>query len=287
MYPETFSGCAKRFLATQKQKVTPNSMRRMGYLVSRLTEFFGAERPLQAIKARDVQSYIRQRASSAAEGTIALEFGVLTRILDVGVANGIIRHNPAKDVQRPHKVRRPLRSLTAKEFVQIQQASPRWLRVISNFCLATSLTQALVIEARWSCLRRHRGVVTLEISKGRNNWAIPLNKLALDSLKKARANRSKSSDHIFHGPEVSVINISQAFRRACRSAGIDNVSFRTLRDTALAWQISRGIGIQTLSLLPGRSSFWPLDPKINAAGTGLNEALAIIDEILKDSTTLW
>jgi integrase len=172
----------------------------MGYLISRLTEFFGAEKAIQSIKRRDVQSFVRQRASSAAAGTIALEFGILTRILDVGVANEFISRNPATDVQRPQKVRRPLRSLTSSEFIRIQQASPRWLRVISSFCLATSLTQELAIKARWSSVNKRRGIVTLEVSKGGKQWVIPLNKLALDSLEKARANRSNSSDYIFQGP---------------------------------------------------------------------------------------
>ena len=286
--PVTFSKCAERFFATQKQKVTPGSMRRVGYLISRLTEFFGADRSLDSIKRRDVQSFVRQRARSAALGTVALEFGVLARILDVGVASGAIRCNVANDVPRPHKVRRPLRVLTPAEFVRIQTASPEWLRVISGFCLATSLTQAPAIEARWSCIRKRRGVPTLEISKGRKTWIVPLNKLALDSLDKARANRSKSNDRIFHGPEVSVINISQAFRRACRSVGIDdNVSFRTLRDTALAWQRNRGIDVDVLSLLPGRSSLWPLEPRVNAVATELVEALAVIDEMFQNATAIW
>ena len=178
VYPVTFSACARRFLSTHEQKVTPSSMRRMRYVVSSLTQFFGAETPIQSIRRRDVQSFIRRRANSAAAATIALEFGVLTKILDVGVANEIISHNPANDVPRPQKVKHSPTSLTVTEFLQIQQSSPRWLRLISNFCLATSLTQALAIEARWSWLKKKQGFSVLEIAKGLNTWVIPLNRLA-------------------------------------------------------------------------------------------------------------
>jgi integrase len=258
----------------------------MRYMISRLTDSFGSETELNSITANTVSSFVKRRAASAAPTTIALELRTLRRILDVAVGSGMLKRNPAKNVAAPRQAGAQPHPLTRAELQKVHAACPNWLRPIVEFSLATGRTQSDVIRVRHGDLKKVDGKTYLAISKGRSRRLLPLNCMALRAVESVRKGRPKLNDLVFQGEAISVINISQAFRRASRAAGV-NVSFKDLKDTAAVWMLEKpGVGLETLAAFLGRKSLQRLEKYSASAKATLSEAVSAIDWTPTKSNTL-
>jgi len=277
----TLEDFIKEFIKRRQVALTQSAQRRQDFILGRLSEFFGPDVSVKSISSRDVLHFIKSRAASAS--SIAHELQVLKRILALAVESRIIYENPATGIKAPRITQSAPRILTQAEFKAVLEACPPWLQPIVEFSLATGLTQAELLKLRWIDvdLKRRKSAL-LRVSKGGSLRRIPLNSAALRALHVLRSRNPLSHEPIFASQAMTTINISQAFRRACRSVGIQDFRFRDLRYTAATWMSERGVGLETVAAYLGHKSLRMAERHLRPKEAELPAALSEIDSYLEN-----
>ena len=154
------------------------------------------------------------------------------------------------------KVRaKAIRFLTRDEFQKIYNLEKKpLLRHIYLVALVTGQRCSDVISLRWEMLDMKRAVIRLVNKKTNRLNTIPMHPMLFDVLNELGM---KAAGPLFqgrYGEKLTVGYISHAFRRTAKKAGIDDVSFHTLRKTFASWLALSGVGLHEIQKLLGHSS---------------------------------
>jgi len=273
--PVGFGELAQCFLAAEKDKLSAASRVRLQTMITRLLEFFPEHAAVHSISLERVHAFIRQRGRNIAPGSLRHELGVLKRILRMGVEKGVIETNPTSKLVVPRE-KVATRYLTYEEFERVLDCCPGWLRPIVQIGLATALSRQDILALRWEYLSHDGTEIRLRSTNGRVARVVPLNKLACRALQVVRP-AGAAAGLIFKGKSVTSANVSQAFMRACRAAGVDGASFKDLRHTSATWLLEQGIALATVSDLLGHSTLQATARYLRPDHTGLAQAVKAID----------
>ena len=286
----TFSDCVRAFVTqANRGNLKRSTKKRHDTIVAHLCAFFGNDTTLTSISSADVQQYIKHRAKQAASSSIADELNLLKRALSRAVESGALDRNVAANIRTPTRPLRKKPTLTHDEFRTLLDVSPNWLRDLLIVAIATSLTQSDLLKIRFRDIGEHEGRLSLRVSKGRDSRFIPLNRAAIKVLGSIEANARSSPDLIFRGKQMTTVNISQAFRRAARSAGLDaGLTFRDLRYVAASWMSARQVPIGTIAAYMGHKTLQMasrhLPPKEGRnLRKSLSEGLSVVDQYLLET----
>jgi integrase len=276
--PLTFRDAANHFLNGQKDRLSPASLIRLESMIKRFNTFFCDSMIIASISNKQVREFIRQRARESAPGSLRLEVGALKRIFRMAVEDGLIETNPASNISVPRE-KVNTRYLTPEDFCRVRSASPQWLQPILDFCVATGLARRELLSARWDDVTDTSGEISLCVPRGRAKRQVPLNRLAMQALLTIRDRSNSTKGRIFKGKSISSSNISQAFMRACRSAGVTDVSFKDLRHTSVHWMLQGGGSLGTIASFLGHANLQAAARYFRGENTRLDEAVRTIDRV--------
>ncbi len=276
--PLTFGSVTDQFLISQRDKLSSASLVRLESMIKRFNAFFQGTTIFATISERQVRDFIRHRARESAPGSLRLELGALKRIFRMAVENGLIRTNPASDISVPRE-KVETHYLTPDKFCRVRDASPEWLKIILEFCVSTALTRQELLKARWEDVKEMSGEMSLCVSHGKSKRNVPLNELAKHALQSVRPQSNPAEGRIFRGKSVTSTNISQAFMRACRSAGVRGVSFKDLRHTTAFWMRQEEVPLETIARLLGHTSAQTTMRYIQEQNAKLDSAVLAIDRM--------
>lgn len=276
--PSTFGEVADQFLISQKGKLSPASLVRLESMIKRFNAFFQNTTTFATISESQIREFVRQRARESAPGSLRVELGALKRIFRMAVDSELITTNPVTKISVPRE-KVETHYLTPDDFCRVRDASPDWLKIILEFCVSTALTRQELLRARWEDILERNGEMLLCVSQGRSQRKIPLNKLAKSALQSARTQGDSARGQIFRGKSVTSSNISQAFMRACRSAGVRGISFKDLRHTTALWMKQEGIPLETIAHFLGHTNAQSAVRYIQDQNTGLDKAVGALNRV--------
>jgi integrase len=277
----TFSDFADEFLKGRASEVTDSSHKRLGFMVATLTRFFGGDTNIASISPGSVQRFLDQRSQSATASTIVLELNVLKRILELAFGRGMIDENRAKRIKPPRSTLRKPHPLSPTQLRLILGACPEWLRAILEITLATGLKAEQITTLRWKAITTVGAKHFLTVSKGQDSRRILLSEAAIRTLNSIRPARPGKNDLIFGGGSVTPINISKVFRRVCRSVKIsDDVSIKSIRDTAVASLVAQGFSVETIAQYLGHRDLRMAAKYFRPNRVEMPRALLTIDALL-------
>lgn len=127
------------------------------------------------------------------------------------------------------------------------------LRVMAEFALLTGLRQRNVSFLEWSQVDLARGVLWIHAdqAKARRSLGIPLSTPARDLLGKQRGQHEQ---WVFPYRGQPVRKIKSAWRKALGRAGLEGVTWHTLRHTWASWHAMSGTPVPVLRELGGWST---------------------------------
>lgn len=270
-----FREARQRFEAWAKAEKRATTLR--GYLqcLDRLQQAFGDTR-LSQVTAWNLEQYKRSRAGGTELGArpetvterewerrrrqaqhgapvrVNRELAVLKTLFNKCAEWGLYEGaNPVRNVKfRPEeKVR--LRWLEPHEEHALTSQLSGSLRALVTVAIHTGLrVQAEALTLRWSSVDLKRGTVTVEscYAKNRHTRTIPLNSVALEALRTL----PRTGEYVFTNTRGGACRTVQpAFRRACRKAGLQQVSPHTLRHTFASRLVMAGVDLRTIQELGG------------------------------------
>lgn len=253
-------------------------MVRLESMIKRFREFFQDTTIFATISESQIRDFIRQRSREAAPGSLRLELGALKRMFRMAYDCKHITTNAASKISVPRE-RVETHYLSPDDFCRVRDSSPDWMRIILDFSVSTALTRQELLRAKWEDIIETGGEALLCVSQGRSQRKIPLNQLAKRALQAARPQGNIAKGRIFRGKSVTSSNISQAFMRACRSAGVKGISFKDLRHTTAFWMRHDGIPLETIARFLGYTNAQTAARYIQGQNVELDKAVVAIDRI--------
>lgn len=246
---DTLAEFVPQYLKYQEAQLTPKAYERTrGIVDSHLKPFFGTT-PLAGIRKGDIQKYMTARLGEVSVETARKEFFVLRHILEHAKENDLIPANHAVGVKLPPPPAGRVRYLQPAELQAVLEVCPEWLRPIAALLVLTGMRRGEVLNLRWMDVDTQNGILRLVKTKNGKGHVVRLNALASSLL--SRLKRGTPSELVF--PHVTPIQVSIAFLRARRKAGIEDFRLHDLRHTAASWLRMSGADLQDVGEVLGHS----------------------------------
>jgi integrase len=270
---ETFASFSNTFLDYQERRIAAKVVkgklsqaeydRQKGIVEQHLKPFFGSMR-LAAIRRKDVAGYIDGRVGKVSDGSIIKEVNTLKRLFSVAVEKGKIEVNPAHKAPIPQAPEGRSRFLTPEELGNVLKACPPWLRPIVGLAVSLGTRRGELLRVRWEDVNFVSGQVLLKRTKNGKQRPAFLNDLSLQVLKSLGGDSGKKRGLLF--PAVTPAQVTVAFIRACKTAGIEDFSLHDLRHTFASHLRMHGADLHDLQKLLGHS-----DPRMTSRYSHLSD----------------
>lgn len=194
--------------------------------------------------------YREARLKSLSPATVRRELGLISRILSASEKEfGIyLPHgNPVRRVRLPKeplgRERRIYPEEEAKVLVALQENPV--MQALVSFAIETGMRQGEVARMRWDHVNAKARTLQIPQTKTDVPRNIPLSAKALQALE----GLPRQPDGAVWGLEPH--SISQAFRRACKRAGIEDLRFHDLRHEATSRFFEKGFNTMEVSSITG------------------------------------
>ena len=119
------------------------------------------------------------------------------------------------------------------------------MRSLVSFAIETGMRQGEIAPMRWDHINWQCQTLKIPETKTDTPRTIPLSKKALEALREL----PRCLDGVVWGLQPH--SISQAFRRACRRVGIENLHFHDLRHEATSRFFEKGLNTMEVSSITG------------------------------------
>nr|WP_294863281.1 site-specific integrase [uncultured Pseudogulbenkiania sp.] len=152
------------------------------------------------------------------------------------------------------EAKRRVRWLTREEAWRLHDALPEHLQPVFRFALATGLRRSNIVGLKWSQIDLQRHVAWIHPDEAKAGIAIgvALNATAIEAI---RAQQGKHKEFVFtYRGNPMRADANTAWRRALKTAGIDNFRFHDIRHTWASWLVQSGVGLAELQEMWGWES---------------------------------
>jgi integrase len=213
----------------------------------------------------DIATYIRKRRKgllgerAVADGTIRRELGILKAAFAMAVEHEILAHDQLPTIKLPPMGKPRERYLSLDEIDRLLKAAAtlsRDIRLsrIERFlwlALQTGARRDAILHLTWDRVDLERGLIDfrdprLEESRKRR-VVVPISESLMPVLRRAHAERRGQLVLDTTGPIRSV------FDRACKLAGLEDVSPHVLRHTWASHASMNGVGLTEISRVLGNT----------------------------------
>jgi len=251
----TLEAFSKEYIKHKRDVERKRSWDRDVYSLKHLIEFLGPEKKLSDISVKDLDDYKGWRRDQDVQpATINHELECLRNLLYVAKKwYKFEGDNPVTQAGLLYVENRKRRILAIAEQEKLLKASPPQLVPIILTSLNTGMRLSEIIHLKKESVDLKHQIITLESTdqKGKRLNQIPIN----STLKKIlAANMIKSNNlcvflNSSGEPYRKHDSITSIFHRACERAGIQGVTFHTLRHTFATRALEKKANIGALNLI--------------------------------------
>ncbi|HJP19527.1 MAG TPA: site-specific integrase [Nitrospinota bacterium] len=214
-----------------------------------------AEIPLKKITSERIERYMNDRETEGASpGSINREFSLLSVAFNNAIKWKWRKFNPCKDIEKLPEDNQRIKYLSATEVTKLYAKLPEYLKPIVTVARFTGLRISNILELTWEKVDLFRKVIIIGKTKNGEPLGIPMNHTVsktLNSLAKLLKNNTGLVFQNEANRKRSRHNVSSAFTRACRRAGIEDFRFHDLRHDFGSNLVQRGISIYSVKELMG------------------------------------
>lgn len=246
-----FEKAAEAFKAWATTNKRPQTIRLYTDCLKQLGESFNGRR-LGDISPLAVEKHKqrRQEVKAMANRELACLKNLFNRAKEWGLYDG---ENPVRSVKPFRESRGKLRYLEPEEEAALLAETREPLRTTCLLGLYAGLrvqSEALTLRKTDIDLRRGLLTVRIEHEKIPRGRGVPLNRLLREALAAAMA--ASQGEYLFVKPDGTPYRkVRDAFKRACRRAGLKDVTPHTLRHTFASRLVMAGVDLRTVQELGG------------------------------------
>ena len=239
-------------------------------------------KPLSALTSPDIHAYVQTRLDAGMRrNTINRELSVISAAINhAGRKWGVSISNPVRyQWLKPEPLRlRYLEPIEAKRLLIHARALRSDLAHFIQLALNTGCRKTELLTLKWSDvdLDRRFFILRPENTKSGKRRAVPLNANALEAIKALR--EGNDSELLFParcGARVKSYN--WLFRKAVKSAGIEDFKIHDLRHTFASWLVSEGVELVKVRDLLGHTKISMTERYAHLMPSKLLDAVLVLD----------
>lgn len=239
-------------------------------------------KPLSALTSPDVHAYVQLRLSvGIRRSTINRELSVISAAINhAGRKWGVSMANPVRyQWLKPEPLR--LRYLDYSEAANLLGHARALRSDLADFvqlALNTGCRKSELLTLKWSDvdLDRRFFILRPENTKSGKRRAMPLNAKALEALEGLRV--GNDSEMVFPARcGARVKSYDWLFRKAVRSAGIQDFRIHDLRHTFASWLVSEGVELVKVRDLLGHTKISMTERYAHLMPNKLLDAVQVLD----------
>ena len=146
------------------------------------------------------------------------------------------------------------RTLTWEEEKRFLASATPYIQDIAVFALNTGLRIGEILSLTWESVDLENNLLSVFAHKTNKIRGVPINTGARRVLEYWALGRK--SEFVFYNHETGnpFVDLKAGFELACRKAGIEGVTWHTLRHTFASRLVARGVDIVTVQQLLGHST---------------------------------
>lgn len=278
----TVESWLSEWLSTYCVNIAPSTQKKYeSDIRNRVNPYIGAAR-LSELKQEDIQKYINSLCQELRPRSVRNIHGTLHEALDKAKELGLIRTNPARNIELPRVIKEPITPLpesAVRAFISALDGD--FYREPILFALFTGAREMEVLGLTWANvnfttetitvkqqLKREHGEVSLMPSKGGKTRTVPLVPQAVKLLReqKARQDQWKADSYgVFDNPldlvftneiggSLVALSVRKHFKQAAAEIGCPDLRFHDLRHSYAVYQIRAGVDFKTISENMGHHS---------------------------------
>lgn len=254
----TFGKLAYKFLEWYKVNRRASSYYRYEKIVKGLINFFGYNLPIDKLNLGKIEDYkVYRKKQGVKDDTINKELRFISSMINRAVDfEWIESHKLYKKTIIIRGVDNSrIRYLTEDEEKRLLEASKhnRLLHDIIITALYTGFRKNEILNLKWDNVDLKQDKITLypEQTKNKKFHIIPIHPVLKEVLLYWYSNRK--GDYVFHRDGKQVVSIREAFARACKRAGIEDLRFHDLRHTFATKLVNMGVDIYIIKELLNHS----------------------------------
>ena len=272
----TFGEFGKHYM--EHAKVNKRSWLRDEQMLKHLGKFFGSERQLTEITSADIEGYKMHRRASVSGSTVKREMALLKRMFNLAIEWDLyIGLNPFRKVKFFREFNTGLRVLSLEEEEKLLRHAAPYLQDVICFALNTGTRVGEIFSLRWSNVDLEKNILNVFAPKTQKIRGIPINADARKVLEFWAL--GKRNEFVFYNPDTGrpFVDLKAGFKLACKKAGIEGVTWHTLRHTFASRLVDRGVDIVTVKELLGHSS---ITVTMRYTHTNLDSKRAAVEKLL-------
>jgi len=231
------------------------------YHLRALTQSLGAV-PIARLSPSHLTAYRDRRLTEVAAATVAKEMSLLMQALSVAVQewDAPVEIEKLKLVRKPSPPPGRTRRLEAGDQVKLATALSAchnpYVKLAFEFGLATGMRRGEILGLKWRNIDRGRQTAFLSHTKNGSSRHVPLSLDAIKILDALAALRLDPEDRTSCPLEGLVFSLTasalqQAWRRAKKRAGVNDLRFHDLRHEAVSSFFEMGLSVPEVALITG------------------------------------
>ncbi len=224
-------------------------------MLGKLTAFFGSERQVRELYPADIEGFKLHRRKEVSGSTVNRELALLKRMFNLAIDWDLyLGSNPVRKVKFFQEINLGFRVLTGGEERKFLVNATPYIQDIATFALNTGLRIGEILTFTWDQVDLEKNLLNVFAHKTHKIRPVPLNSEARRVLEFWAL--GKRNGFVFYNHETGnpFVDLKTGFALACRKAGIEGVTWHTLRHTFASRLLDRGANIVTVQQLLGHST---------------------------------
>lgn len=285
----TLREISKIYIYYVKDTLKRKSWYRYEYSLKGLLSLYGY-RKLTEITPKDIDDFKEIRLKSVQPSTVNRELSTLRQIYNFAKRrNQYYGENPVSISRLLPEENIKERILTGVEEDKLLSSSNEYLKPIIVSALQTGMRKSEILTLKWSDVDLNNRIITISQTNTKNKKMrkVPINSV-LRTLLYEQKLKSGTSEYVFLSQNGSPYKfhycLNNAFRSACKKAGITGFRFHDLRHTAATRMVEAGASIVAVSKILGHSDI-KITMRYSHPENSLVQALELLANKNLDSTT--
>jgi integrase len=265
----TLKQVTEKYLEWCKQINQPSAYDKAVYSKP-ILDHFGGKTLIHTITRAGLEKYQSERLATVSErrkrtvspATVNREIAMLRHLFTKAVEWELIDGNPALGIKMLKEENQRLRFLSGEEIQALLSACPLatgkrqpTLRQIITLALHTGMRKSEILNLQWPNVDLKLGHIELTDQKNGQHSFVPLSPECIEMLRKIP--RRVDSPYVFPGRKAGhpFSDLKAQFNAAVKKAGLEDVTFHTLRHTAASHLVMSGADLATVRDILRHKSF--------------------------------
>jgi len=276
-----FCEMMERFIEEHQRDLSKNSKIAYGSALKHLLPVF-AETPLIKITPGKIMTFQQKRLKEdAAPATISIEIALMSKAFNTAIKWGWLDTNPCSKIEKLKINNKRVRYFKEGEAEKLYAVLPQWLKAIVTIARFTGLRISNILGLTWDDVNMFSKTIIIGKTKNGEPLGLPMTNTVYETFKSLSKVRRINTSFIFagqNGKPVSQSKVGKHFRKARKTAGIENFRFHDLRHDFCSNLVQRGVDLYTVAALAGHKDIKTTQRYAHLSPEKLRKDIAVLDE---------